>query len=432
MESMKTSLPLLRRLPLRGALLCLLAAAPAALAQEPADPGAEASAIPLGPQTAFVPPSTAASWGSQNQGGPAVPPLPGAPEPPPPLRWGQVVLDPRLTYGVFYSDGILASPGHPVSTVLQSLSPGLFLQLSPEWTLDYGPTWEWYSNPLFQSTFDQAARLEGKVPWQDWALDFTQTYARTSEPLVETGRQTPEQDYATELKADYGPEGSPRLELALDQDILTSPVVPDSYGWSTLDWLHFPIAPRLDTAIGAGLGYILVDPGYDMDYLRPEARVTWRAADRLSFDLQGGVEERRFIGSGGGTLETPIFNASAEFKAGDTTTLTADARRDVEVGYTVDEVERATNVSLGLQQRILRHFVLGGEVGRETVTYIGVGRSLVDVRGDRSTTFQLSLNTVLFRRLSVAVQYSNLRDDSNLAGFGFASNQYGLTVQYKY
>jgi len=429
---MKPTLHRIRGISLREAFFCLLACALTARAQEAADPDAGASSAPAGPQTAFVAPSTAASWNDQNQAGAGSPPLPGAAGEPSPLRWGPVILDPQLAYGIFYSNGILASPGHPVSTILQSLSPGLFLQLGPDWTLDYTPTWEWYSNPLFHSTLDQTARLEGKIPYQDWALDFLQTYERTSEPLVETGRQTPQQAYATEFKGSYGVGNRTLLELGLEQYILTSPVVPDSYEWSTLDWLHFPIAPRLDTAVGGGLGYVIVDPGFDMNYLRPEARITWRAADKLSFDLQGGVEDRTFAGSGGGGLTTPIFSGSASYRASETTTVTASARRDVEVGYTVDEVDRVTELSVGLQQRLLQHFVFGAEAGRGEVTYISIGPNLTDVRGDHSTTFQLSLSTVLFRRLSVAAQYSNLRNDSNLAGFGFASNQYGLTIQYKY
>jgi len=419
----------LAAIPLARVLLIVLASSAAARAQDAPEPGADWS--PPGPQTAVVA-SPASLWVGRNTTSLFSAPSGEAAGRPVPLQCGPIIADPHPAYSIFYDTGILASPGHPVSTTLQSFSPGVLLSLGPQWTLDYTPTWEWYSNPLFQHTLDHVARLQGSVAADDWTLGLIQGYSRSSEPLVETGRQTPEEAVTTDIKATRGYGSRTFIELGLEQVILNSPVIPDSREWSTLDWVHQPLSPQWDAAVGGGAGYVSVNPGSDMDCIRPEARLTWKPSPRLAVDLRGGVEDRAFLGSREGRLVTPIFSVSSDYQAGESTKVTLAGGRDVEVGYAEGQVDRVTTLSLGLQQRVLQHFFIGAAVGREEVAYLSTSGNPADLRNDGSTTYQFSLGTVLFRRLSLSAQYSSLRNASSAAGFAFSSGQTGLTVQYRY
>src|SRR5665213_2428606 len=82
------------------------------------------------------------------------------------FQWGPVGLSPEGTYELLHTEGILVGPGHAVSTTLQSFSPGVFFRFGPNWTLDYTPTWEVYSNALFHNTVDHAVRLDGKAAYE--------------------------------------------------------------------------------------------------------------------------------------------------------------------------------------------------------------------------------------------------------------------------
>ena len=403
-----------------------LALAGAALAQT------SATTAP-NPQTAVVPPA----WGPaspypQDQAGAFQEPVAGGPGSAPLFQWGPVGLSPEATYELLYTDGILAGPGRPASTTLQSFSPGVLFQLGTNWTLEYVPTWEVYSNPLFHDTVDHSVRLDGKAVYEDWTVRLSQTYLRSSDPLVETGRQTPQQIYATALRSTYGYGARTLLELGLDQNIRLSSAAPDFYEWSTQDWLHFLISPRVDTAIGPGAGYVRVDPGVDMSYFRPEARLTWQAADKLSLDLQGGVESRKFINSASGNLTSSVYSATADYRLTDTTDLTAQADRDVEIAYAPNQITEVGRYTAGLRQRLLQHFYLGASAGWQKSDYIAIGGVRTDVRHDRAGTYQLSLSTFLLRHLNASLQYSHIRNDSDIPGFGIASNQYGLVLGYKY
>ena len=385
------------------------------------------------PQTAIVP----VAWGPtaqypQDQTSAFQESLPRPPGLQSLWQWGPVGLSPEATYELLYTEGILVGPGHAVSTTLQTFSPGVFFRFGSNWTLDYSPTWDVYSNALFHNTVDHSVRLDGRAVYEDWTFRLEQSYARTSDPLVETARQTPEQFYATALTASYGYGDRTRLELGLDQDIRLSSAVPEFYEWSSQDWLYFRLSPQLDAAVGPGAGYIIVDPGVDMTYFRPEGRLTWQALEKLRLDVQGGFENRHFIGTGSRNLVTPVYSAGAIYQVTETTQLTADADRDVEVGYSLNQVVEVQRYTFGFRQRLLQHFYFGASAGWENSDYLGVGGPRVAIRHDRGDTYQLSLGTLLLNHINASLQYSNIHNRSDVPGFGIQSDQYGLVLGYKY
>lgn len=401
--------------------LCLLSGLSHALAQElPLPPEPESPLMPsaLGPTQYDK--NQARLFGAKTAAGPV------------PFQWGPFALSPDVQYQFTYGNGLLAAPGHPSTTATQTISTDFLLAAGNLWTVDYTPSWQFYSNPAFHDTVDQRAGLQGNTSYDDWNLGFSQGYSRTSEPLVETGRQTLDQDYTTGLNASYSGGGVFRVDLALSQSMQFSPIAPDTYQWTSPDWLHYDGIPQMDAAIGPEFGYTVETPGGDMEFVKPEAQLTWRATDQLDLNLVGGYEHEEFISSGGGSLNSPTMSATVDYVPWETTTLSALASRDIEPALAQDLLTRSTQFSLSLRQRLLGHFFFGATYSREKVDYVSTGFSLATLRGDRLDSIQLSLGTTLFNRCSVALQYSNSHNASSATGFGFSSFQYGFSIGYKF
>src|ERR1041384_4923081 len=106
-------------------------------------------------------------------------------------QWGPVQFRPHLLFRFLYGDGIPATPGHQFKTAIEEIYPGLLLQLGNHWNLDYTPTLRFYSSSHFADSTDHSVSLTGGGTYQEWTLGFSQTYASSSQPLVETATQTP-------------------------------------------------------------------------------------------------------------------------------------------------------------------------------------------------------------------------------------------------
>ena len=70
--------------------------------------------------------------------------------------------------------------------------------------MTYVPKWVRYSSPLFHNTVDQDASLGANFSVADWQYQFSQAFSDSAQPLIETGRQTSQESYGTDLKALYG------------------------------------------------------------------------------------------------------------------------------------------------------------------------------------------------------------------------------------
>ena len=350
-----------------------------------------------------------------------------------PFRYGPFVLEPDLSYLISYGTGIQAAPGKATDVTIQTLSAGLTALEGKVWDLTYTPKWVQYSSSLFRDTVDEDARLSANVAYQDWNDEFAQSYNRSSSPLIETGRQTLQQSYGTDLRGFYGGSvAQPSLEVILHQDIRFASLSPSVYDWNNEDWIHFPVAPQWDLAIGVGGGYTHEDPGFDMAYTRPEVRLIWRPATKLSVDAQAGVQETKFMAQNRGFDGIPIFTANLIYQPWQTTKVTAAALRQVEASFLVDQVTVSSSFNVQVQQRLLNHYYLTMQASTGKANYLSTGADLASVRGDQTDSLQASLNTTVFRRLNLGINASRTHNSSSVPGFGFSSNQYGVQVGLKY
>src|ERR1017187_9658750 len=337
-----------------------------------------------------------------------------------PYQWGDFVLKPHFLYRFLYGDGIQASAGHQSTTAVNSFSPGFLLDMGNRWTVDYTPTWDFYSNPRFHD------------PIADSLLNFTQGYVYSSQPLVETGRQTTVQDISTGLDLSHRFSQEFYTETTLSQNLQNAVGFPNSKQWSALDWLHYQTTPQIDTAVGAGLGFIDVTGGSDSFYFQPSAQATWSPSSKLSIKLSGGLDRREFLVRPRRILDTPIYSLAVQYNPFEGTGLGFTAGRELNQSLLASESSRSTNWTANLSQRLLEHYLLTASVSQNNVDYLLDTTAANAGRNDRRLSYTLRLTWSFLKRGTLAVLYDWNRNSTTASGFGFSSHQVGLELGYRY
>jgi hypothetical protein len=351
-----------------------------------------------------------------------------------PFQWGSWDLRPHLSYGFTYGDGIQATPGHPMNTVIQDVAPGIFADLGTHWTVDYTPTWTFYSSHAFHNSLDHAANLAGATEYQGWVFQLTQSYATSHAPLVETGTQTGQQTDSTSLDAKHrlGSELSFE-EIATETYESASGLFPSVNDWSSQEQLKYSPTPQFDASLGLVVGYTDVSGGTLMLYLRPQVTFEWRPSKKLTWDAHGGIENRRFLYRTMSALNSPVVGSSVRYQPFENTTLTGGVDRDQAYSFLEEQVNLTTSWSASAEQRLFQHLLAGGQVELQKNT---VGASLFatgPAQTNKVESYSVRLGTVsLLRRARVTVSYEGTRNTSNLPGLDFTSHQVRFEVGYRY
>ncbi|HZT21338.1 MAG TPA: hypothetical protein VFB55_00355 [Verrucomicrobiae bacterium] len=379
-----------------------------------------------------------------------------------PFQWGPVILRPHLDYQFLYGNGINASPGQQEDTVVQRLAPGVLFDLGPHWTLDYTPTLNFYSNRRFRDTVDHHVALGwGTAYGNDWFFSAAQNVSLTSDPNVATAAQTDQQNYSTAFNASYLINTKLSLDLGLNQDFnyigqaqsSTNQLqnLTDSRVWSTMDWLNYQFWTRLNAGIGIGGGYVNLAAGSDQTFEQYQARVNWRATDKISFQLSGGLQDQQYLSSSAGDLLTPIFTVLVQYQPFDQTRLSLSASRTVSTSYFQNQTTENTSLAGDLNQRLLGRLYLdlsGGYthtkyVSSATVGQIGFGTG----RSEDSYFFGARLTCPFLKRGTAAVFYQYSDNSSAQSGFvsvyqvgsvssasaySYSSHQVGFEISWRY
>jgi hypothetical protein len=361
---------------------------------------------------------------------------PGSQQERPPFQWGPVSLRPHLFYQFLYGDGIPSTLTNYVTTTIQEISPGLLFGIGRHWILDYTPTWRLYSNKEFRNTLDHSVRLTGETAYEDWVLGLSQSYDASSTSLVETGTQTDTEKYLTAFKASCRLNSKISLDMAVIQNLVFAEQFQSSSEWSTLDWLNYQFWPRLDAGLGLGFGYVKVDTGYDMTYEQLQGRINWRATDKISFQAHGGLEDRQFLSSGADAVINPVAGGVIQYQPFEATKLSLRADHIVGVSLvlassTQNQVTESTEISVGVNQRLLGKLYLDLGGGYHTVAYVPSGASSPS-REDDYYSFNVGLGCSFLKRGQAAVFYRISDNSSTEAGYTFTSSQVGFEISYQY
>ncbi len=367
-----------------------------------------------------------------------------------PLQWGPVTLHPHLAYQISYGNGIQSAAGQPHNTLVNQLSPGILINLGDHWTLDYTPTLIYYSSSSFQDVLNQSVKLSfGSAFGNDWFFSGSQGYTDTSNPQIETGTQTDQENFATILNASYLFNEKMSLDMSLNQDLnyignsesLTNQLQPlvDTKSWSTLEWLNYQFWPRFSAGLGLGFGYNQQDNSPDSIYEQYQGRINWRATDKISFQLSGGLHDQQYLSGDAGNLLTPIFGGTIQYQPFEQTQLSVNFNRTVSNSSFQNQVDIVTAVTASLNQRLLGRLMLDLSGGYSTTEYQASVATLSTSRNDDVVSFTARLSCPFLKRATASVFYTYSDNNSTQSGFatagtgyGFTSSQGGLELRYQY
>jgi hypothetical protein len=370
-----------------------------------------------------------------------------------PLQLGPVIIHPHLDYQFLYGNGIESSPGQQQSSVVQQVSPGILFNLGDHWLLDYTPTLDFYSSKYLRNTVDESVLLGWGTAYDDWFFNGSQSYVSTSDPIVETAAQTDQEIYSTVFNASYQFNDKMSLDMGLNQNfnyvgnggsstnLLQN--LTNSRGWSTMDWLNYQFWPRFNAGLGTGFGYNQQDDSPDSIYEQYQARVNWRATDKISFQLGGGLQDQQYLSGGASALVTPIFNATIQYQPFEQTKLSVSASRSVSPSFFQNQVTENTQIMGDLNQRLLGKLYLDLNGGYSTTKYLSSTASSSAAsstgRNDDYYIFNARLSCVVLKRATISVFYGYTDNASSQSGFttsgsGFAytSTQVGFEIGYRY
>jgi hypothetical protein len=349
-----------------------------------------------------------------------------------PLRWGPVEAKPHLNLGVSYGDGLQAAPGSTRKTVIETFSPGMLFEVGKLWDLDYTPTLTFYSHKDFRDTLGHNVILSGGAKWDEWKFGVSQRYSISSQPLIETARQTEQEIYTTVLDAAHPFGRQLLLQMSVNQHFRFAESFNSARSWSTMEWLNYQFTPRMSGAVGFGFGLDDVGVGADMMNEQLQGRVNTRVAEKINLSLSGGAEVREFLRAGLGELINPIFGASVQYRPFKHTTFSISGNRRVSPSLFQDQLTEASDISLGFDQRLLGmfHFSLSGAFGQ--TDYIFSSGKFSTTRTDETSRIHASLQYPFWQTASASIFYQSSRNTSSSRGFAFSNTNIGFNLGYHF
>ena len=369
---------------------------------------------------------------------------------PQPLKIGKVVVRPHINYTFTFGTGLEASSNTTVSSTIQTISPGVAIDFGRHWTLDYTPFIRIYSSRAFHDSVDHSASLRGSFSYEDWRFGVLQGFAKSDALTVETGAQTKQENYNTDLTATHQLSEKYSFDLNVSQVIndVTSAGTTVAGGaqtsrtWSTLDWLNYQAGKRASVGIGAGIGYVNLENGAAQLFEQLQGRVQWRITEKVSLNLNGGLEDRQILASGSSDSLNPIFGLSLLYAPFEHTQITLSANRTINSSdyYASSQTTESTGVSLNVSQRLLEKFYLSGGVSYGRTDYKSALGSASTARADDNYTFSASLSRAFLKRGTIAVTYSygdNRSTQTDFFGvqhhdFTYRSSQIGISAGFAY
>ena len=279
--------------------------------------------------------------------------------------------------------------GQPVNTVIQQISPGFRLDVGDHWILDYTPTWMVYSSKQFSEHLQSECQTDRRHgPIGSWVLGLSQSYTKSDVPQVETATQTHQETYATALNGTYTINSKMSLDLAVNQNFFSADQFQSYREWSTLDWLNYQFWARFDVALGVGLGYDDVDARPDMLFEQYQGRVQWRATDKISFQLNGGLEDRQFLDSSTSDALNPVFGGGIQYQPFEHTKISLNAERVVAVSELQNQMTESVGFDGDLNQRLLGRLFLDLSGGYQNIKYVNSGNGVPSNRDGRLLLLQ--------------------------------------------
>ncbi len=349
-----------------------------------------------------------------------------------PFQWRKLTFRPHVSYQFMYGNDILSRSNQSHETIIQTISPGMLMELGKHWTLDYTPSLAFYSDKNFKNSLNHSLNLSGHTSYEDWTYALGFNGNLTFDPNTQTGQQTDQQTYAASLSASRQLNGKLSLDLSGSLNFHLANEFNSSRDYSTMEWLNYQWAPTLGFGVGVGYGYETTTLNGDSMHEHVLARVVWQIIDRVSFSLNAGPEFRQFLDSDKSPMISGTFGSSLSCQLTRATSLSLNANRSTGSSLLQNQFTETTSVAVSLSQRFFSRYFAAVSGGYTFTDYQSSQNDSTGGRSDQTRFLSVSLGTSFMKRGSASIFYSLSQNETNEKGLGYSSNQVGASVSYRY
>jgi hypothetical protein len=363
------------------------------------------------------------------------------------FQFGPLSLHPHLLARTVYGLGLPSRGGRHVASMIYTMAPGLQMDLGQSWSLDYTPTWTTYTAHALEDTIGHSARVSGAWMMQDWAVQVSESYGQSSPLLIETGGQTPQRTWTTDLGASRNFGSGLTFQTTASLNERYGDNFPDTRDWATMNWLTLRFTRHFETGLGLGAGYSDIVGEPDATNERYMARIRWNPTDKLSVDIDAGLEARHSRAAAAEDQNNPIYNATLMYRPFDVTQISLGASSAVTSSYYQNQVTESVGWNFAVQQRLLERFYLNVGYNHQETDFTAVSPDasvippanpanpiLVSLpgRSDQVDAFNLRIFTTLLKKWQVGATFAHSKNRSSQFVFKYSSTQYGFELSRRF
>jgi len=347
-----------------------------------------------------------------------------------PIQVGPLDIGFDVSYGLTYGTGLLILSGQEDASFRQALTPGLNIFAGERWSLRYAPSITFFSADGFRDTVDQLVSLAGTAQAPAWNFGLNHATSISSQPLIETGRQTDQTVHLTGITANRDAGARNSLSFSLIQSIRFTEGTPDSYSWLNQNWFDRTLTDKISAGIGLGVGYDMLDPGTDMLPLRLSGRIQGLLSTKLSYSLSGGVDRREFIDSDAKANLSPLVSATLTYQVLDKLSVFAGFDHSTDTAFFSNQFTENSSMQAGLTYLFTPKWSTTVAGGLRSSSYQSTTLTDTLLREDDSSFANFTFAWRPTRKLTTSLTYSYRANSSDLQGFEFDSHQFGLRISY--
>jgi hypothetical protein len=363
------------------------------------------------------------------------------------FQFGPLSLHPHLLARAIYGIGLPAPGGRHVSSMIYTMAPGLQMDLGQSWSLDYTPTWTTYTARALKDTIGHSASFSGAWMMQEWAVQVSESYGQSSPLLIETGGQTPQRTWDTQLGAtrNFGSGMAFQTLASLNERYGDS--FPDTRDWATMNWLTLRFTPHFETGLGLGAGYSDIIGEPDATNERYMARIRWNPTFKLSLVIDAGLESRHSRAAEAVDQKNPTYKAALMYRPFDVTQISLGASNAVNTSYYQSQLTERNGWNLKIQQRLFESLYLSATYNHQETEFIAVSSAASTIppidtsnpaivslpgRSDEVAAFSLRVYTILLKQWRIAATFAHSKNISSQSGFIHNSTQYGFELRRRF
>jgi hypothetical protein len=355
-----------------------------------------------------------------------------------------------------YDDNINLLETNRISDFYISIEPGVTLGFGDTvgrtenyLRLDYLPAIFLFTDHSENNSLNHVFRLEGQYRVNRLTLTLSQMVqlmdgvdvqgvdsqgGLNQQVNLDVAGRTEYDIFTTHFNAAYYVSGKTFLSGGVDftateyTSLISSHVIQGNF------YLNYDYSPKLTVGLGGVAGYDEVDePNPDQNYEQVNLRASYQATGKLTFTATGGVEFRHFDGDLEDTHVSPVFDLGANYTPFDGTRISLTAtNRILNSAVLAAQNYMVTNITLGIQQRLLQRIFISFNGGFETSDYFSTSGSTGPSREDDYFFVEPSVAVSVTRYWTIGAYYLHRENSSSFDNFSFHDNQVGIRSTFEF